>query len=203
MTLGEDLRRLLGDIDIYLFDQIRRDRIAGPLLDVGCGHGRNLGYLLRAGVEVHGVDADARAIAATQRLAAELAPAASADRFHIADFARLPFDDARFATVLANAVLHFAADEATFEIWLAEMVRVLRPGGVLFARLASTVGMESRLVLERNRRATLPDGSERFLVDQPFLDAVARRHGLRALDPIKTVVVDNLRSMTTWVVTRA
>ena len=202
MTPGEQLRRLLGDVDIYLFDQIRRDRISGPLLDVGCGHGRNLVYLLRAGVEVHGVDGDARAIAAVRRLAAELAPETGEDRFCVADFARLPYADARFNTVIANAVLHFADDTVKFDRWLAEMVRVLRPGGVLFARMASTIGIEALVKMDANRRATLPDGSDRFLVDMAFLEARSHRHRLRALEPLKTVTVENLRSMTTWVVER-
>ena len=55
-----DLLAQFGPIDIYLFDQILRGRIARGMrvLDAGCGSGRNLVYLLREGYEVFGVDAD-------------------------------------------------------------------------------------------------------------------------------------------------
>src|SRR5687768_1641778 len=66
-----------GNIDIYLFDQILRGRIAAGMrvLDAGCGSGRNLIYLLRSGYEVFGADADPQAVDETRRLAASLAPA--------------------------------------------------------------------------------------------------------------------------------
>jgi SAM-dependent methyltransferase len=49
-----------GAIDIYLFDQILRDRIRPDdrVVDVGCGFGRNLVYLMRMGCELFGVDSD-------------------------------------------------------------------------------------------------------------------------------------------------
>ncbi len=54
-----DLHEQFGDIDIYLFDQILRGRIARGMrvMDAGCGGGRNLVYLMRAGYEVFGMDA--------------------------------------------------------------------------------------------------------------------------------------------------
>jgi hypothetical protein len=46
----------------------------------------------------------------------------------------------------------------------------------------------------------LPDGTSRFLVDEALLMARTRSLGGRLLDPIKTTVVQDQRSMTTWVV---
>ncbi len=53
-----------GQIDIYVFDQILRGNIAPGMtvLDAGCGYGRNLVYLLRAGCQVFAVDADAAGV---------------------------------------------------------------------------------------------------------------------------------------------
>ena len=53
-----DLQAQFGEIDIYLFDQLLRGRLVPGtrILDVGCGSGRNLVYLLRAGYQVFGVD---------------------------------------------------------------------------------------------------------------------------------------------------
>jgi len=60
---SEDLRREFGDIDIYLFDQLHRGRIAEGMkvLDAGCGAGRNLVYLQRRGFDVWGTDGDEHA----------------------------------------------------------------------------------------------------------------------------------------------
>jgi hypothetical protein len=50
------------------------------------------------------------------------------------------------------------------------------------------------------RRYRLPDGTDRYLVDEAMLMAQTRRLGGRLLDPLKTTVVQGQRSMTTWVV---
>src|SRR5262249_47570758 len=50
------------------------------------------------------------------------------------------------------------------------------------------------------RRFILPDGSERYLVDERQLMEVTARLGGRLLDPLKTSVVQDQRCMTTWVV---
>jgi hypothetical protein len=82
---------------------------------------------------------------------------------------------------------------------MAEMWRVLAPGGVFFARLASTIGIEGKAAHVRDRWYRLPDGSDRFLVDEPYLLRIASELGGEPLDPLKTTVVQNLRAMTTWV----
>lgn len=200
-TLSE-LRTEFGDLDIYLFDQMLRGRITGGMrvLDAGCGTGRNLVYLLRCGMDVWGIDADAAAIGAARREAAALAPALGRDRFAVHPVEKTPFDDGAFDVVLSSAVLHFARDQAHWWAMLEEMWRVLRTGGLLWTRLASTIGQEARVRPLGGRRYRAPDNAERFLVDEPFLmDATEKLKGQLA-DPIKTTVVQNLRSMTTWVV---
>jgi tellurite methyltransferase len=194
------LRESFGDIDIYLFDQLLRGRFDGmrTVLDAGCGGGRNLVWLLRAGFDVHAVDRDAGAVERVRRMAAELAPHLPRENFRAAEVDALPFADAGMDAVISSAVLHFAADEVHFGRMVGEMWRVLRPGGLLFARLASSIGLEARVRPVGNGRYRLPDGSERFLVDEAGL--LARTEGLGGvlLDPIKTTNVQNLRAMTTW-----
>lgn len=199
------LRKAFGDIDIYLFDQLLRGRFDGvrTVLDAGCGGGRNLVYLLRGGFAVHGVDRDARSVEQVRRLAAELAPGLPAENFRVAEVDALPFADAAMDAVISSAVLHFAADEAHFGRMVDEMWRVLRPGGLLFARLASSIGIEARVRPLGSGRHHLPDGSERFLVDEAGLLARTEALGGALLDPIKTTNVQNLRAMTTWCVRKA
>lgn len=196
------LRQAFGDIDIYLFDQLLRGRFDGgrTVLDAGCGGGRNLVWLLRAGFDVHAVDRHAASVERVRRLAAELAPRLPPDNFGVAEVDALPFAHATMDAVISSAVLHFAADEAHFGRMVDEMWRVLRPGGMLFARLASSIGIEGRVRPAGSGRYRLPDGSERFLVDEAGLLARTEALGGVLLDPIKTTNVQNLRAMTTWVV---
>lgn len=199
---ADDLRREFGDIDIYLFDQLLRGRIARGMrvLDAGCGGGRNLVYLLRQGFDVSGTDASGDAIARTRALAANLAPDPGADRFRVEPVEQMTFADASFDVVISSAVLHFARDEAHWWAMVREMWRVLAPGGLVFARLATTIGHESRVKPLGGRRFVLPDGSERFLVDEAFIMTATRELRGALIDPLKTSVVQDLRSMMTWVV---
>lgn len=199
-AIAADLRRQFGDVDIYLFDQMLRGRFDGrtSVLDAGCGAGRNVVHLLRCGFDVHGVDRDLEAVRETRRMAADLAPALPESNFVVAEMDALPHPDGHFDAVICSAVLHFAEDERHFDAMLGEMWRVLAPGGLFFARLASSIGIEDRVRPVRGRRHLLPDGTERFLVDETMLLAAGKRLGGRLLDPIKTTNVQNLRCMTTW-----
>lgn len=199
------LQRQFGQIDIYLFDQLLRGRIRPGMrvLDAGCGAGRNLVYLLQAGFELFANDADAGAVDHVRQLAADLAPGLPAENFLVETVERMSFADLFADVVLSSAVLHFARDHDQFEAMVAEMWRVLKPGGLLFARLASSIGMAEQMRPLGGGRFLLPDGSERYLVDQARLLALTGRLGGRLLDPIKTTIVQDQRCMTTWVVRKA
>jgi SAM-dependent methyltransferase len=199
-----DLVQQFGPIDIYLFDQLLRGRIAPPMrvLDAGCGTGRNLVHLMRSGFEVFGADDDPAAIEHVRGMGAELAPRLPADNFRVEPVEAMSFAPASMDAVLSSAVLHFARDDAHFMAMLSGSWRMLRPGGVFFARLASSIGMENRVRPVAGRRHQLPDGSERYLVDEAFLLATTEALGGELLDPLKTTVVQDQRCMTTWVLRR-
>jgi SAM-dependent methyltransferase len=195
------LHEQFGPIDIYLFDQILRGRImpAMRVLDAGCGSGRNLVYFLRQGYEVFGVDADAQAVAATRRLAASLASNLPQENFRQEILEAMSFPSGFADLVISSAVLHFARDDDHFLAMLRATWRVLKPGGLLFCRLASSIGMEQCMKRIAGRRFLLPDGSERYLVDEPFLVELTKELGGELIDPLKTTVVQNQRCMTTWI----
>lgn len=190
-----------GRIDIYVFDQLLRGRITPGhrILDAGCGTGRNAHYLIACGANLHGVDQNEASVAELRDLAGRLRPGFPASNFQVASLDAIPHEDRSFDVVVCSAVLHFADDEAHFEAILDELWRILVPGGLLFARLASSIGIEQFLGNGSGRRFQLPDGTERFLVDESFLDTHAKRLNGRLLDPLKTTNVHNLRAMTTWV----
>jgi SAM-dependent methyltransferase len=219
-----DLQEWFGGIDIYIFDQLLKGRFVPGMrvLDAGCGSGRNLVYFLKSGYEVFAVDESPEAIAQVRKLAATLAPQLPAENFRVEPVERMSWDpapgsdppaiptcrdtdksrsdSAGFDVVLSSAVLHFARDEAHWQAMVDEMWRVLKPGGIFFARLASTMGMENEVKLIGGRRFRLPDGSDRFLVDEAMLHRVTSALGGEFIEPIKTTVVEKMRAMTTWVV---
>lgn len=98
---------------------------AGPLLELGCGTGRNLEQLFQAGLsEAIGVDLSSEMLAvAEKKLEARVV------RLFRHDLAQaLPLNDASVQTVLISLVLeHIEA----FQALMAEVARVLQPGGSL------------------------------------------------------------------------
>ncbi len=195
------LKETFGEIDIYLFDQILKGRIdlGMRILDAGCGSGRNLVYLLRKGYEVYAADTDPQKVEQVRRMARELAPSLPLSNFRAETVEHMSFEDSCADVVISSAVLHFARDDEQFEAMLQGSWRCVKPAGLFFCRLASSIGMETRIQPIKGRRFQLPDGSERYLVDEAMLAALTERMGHLA-DPLKTTIVQNQRAMTTWVV---
>jgi SAM-dependent methyltransferase len=190
------LSEQFGPIDIYLFDQLLRGRITPGMriFDAGCGGGRNVVYFLREGYEVCGADSDPRAIEAMRHLPGD---------FRHEALEALSFPDGFADVAILSAVLHFARDDDHFNAMLSGVWRVPKPAGLFFCRLASSIGIENQIRHIEGRRFLLPDGSERYLVDEPLLMRLTESLGGSLADPLKTTVVQNQRSMTTWVMRKA
>jgi SAM-dependent methyltransferase len=194
-----NVQEQFGQIDIYVFDQILRGNI-GPgmrVLDAGCGYGRNLVHLLREGCEIFAVDANPAGVEHVRALAAELAPNLPASNFHVSPIEKMEFPDDFADIVICNSVLHFARDEAHFLAMLKELWRVVRPGGMLFCRLGSRIGMNFERL--RGNIFRINDGSEWFLVDEAELMQMTQQMNAVMVDPLKTTIVQDYRCMTTWV----
>jgi len=189
-----------GQIDIYVFDQILRGNIVPRMkvLDAGCGYGRNLVWLLREGAEVFALDADAEGVEHVRALAKELAPQLPAGNFRVGAIESMPFEDGFADAVICNSVLHFARDEQHFLKMVEDLWRVVKPGGLLFVRLGSRIGMEFEHVQGQVFR--IGDGSKWFLVDEAALMDMTGQMDAILVDPLKTTVVQQYRCMTTWVV---
>jgi SAM-dependent methyltransferase len=198
--VGVSLEEQFGQIDIYIFDQLLRGNIAPGMrvVDAGCGYGRNLVYLLREGFDVFAMDEDPEGVAHVRALAAELQPRLPAENFQVAAIEKMPFPDAFADVVLCNSVLHFARDDRHFLSMVEELWRVLRPGGMLFTRLGSRIGMEFERI--RGNIYRIGDGSEWFLVDEAVLLRMTEQMDAVLVDSLKTTVVQDHRCMTTWVV---
>jgi tellurite methyltransferase len=190
------LQQQFGQIDIYLFDQLLRGNITPGMrvLDAGCGSGRNLVYLLREGYEVFAADQSSAAIEHTRAIA----PTLPAENLRLEPIEAISYPDATFDLVICSAVLHFSRDDAHFNAMLENLWRMLKPGGLLFCRLASTIGMPHQHLT--GHRYLAPDGVERYCVDEALLMQLTEKLNAHLVDPIKTTVVQNQRCMTTWVI---
>lgn len=192
-----ELNKLLGNIDIYLLDQILKGRFTKEMkiLDAGCGEGRNAVYFTNAGYQVFGMDKEELAIQYLRFLSKSLNPSYDAHRFQVGSMEEIPFHKEAFDAVICSAVLHFAVDEENFWQMMHELIRVLKPGGILWFRMCTGFGG----ILEQsgslgNGRYLLPDGSERFLLNQMHLDRF-KELGLKFLESPKTVLVLGQREM--------
>lgn len=195
-----NLQEQFGGIDVYLFDQLLKGRFEPGMrvLDAGCGSGRNLVYFLREGFEVYGVDHSHDAVAHVRGLARALAPHIPEENFRREPVERMSFEDESFDAVLSSAVLHFARDESHWLAMMGEMWRVLKPGGIFFARLASTAGVEGEVKHLGGRRYRLPGGVEWLLSDERMLRQTGESLRGQLLEPLKTVVVHGARAMSVW-----
>ena len=188
-----------GQIDMYVFDQVLRGNIAPGMrvLDAGCGYGRNLVHLLREGCEVFALDQDADGVDHVRKLSASLQTGLPAENFQVGSIEQMPFPDDFADVVLSNSVLHFARDDRHFRAMLTELWRVVRPGGMLFCRLGSRIGMDFERI--RGNVFRIRDGSKWFLVDEHMLLSLTEEMNAVLVDPLKTTIVQDYRCMTTWV----
>ncbi|MFZ1306850.1 MAG: class I SAM-dependent methyltransferase [Ferruginibacter sp.] len=195
MRYNTTIQDLLGQTDIYLIDQIMKGRYqpGDQLLDAGCGYGRNLHWFLHNGFNIKGIDISEVAIEQLK----DIYPDLQAGSLLVSSLENVPYSDNHFDHIICSAVLHFAESTAQFNLMLSEMVRILKPGGSLFIRMTSDIGIETKVELIGNGVFKIPDGSTRFLLTRQLLDASVRRHNLSLIEPLKTVNVADIRCMST------
>ena len=191
------IQELVGNTDIYLLDQIMKERFhtGEKILDAGCGSGRNLIWFIKNNLDIYGIDKDESAI----NYLKAVFPHFKNDRFQTAEIAALPFEDNFFDHIISSAVLHFAKSYSEFNDMIKEMVRVLKPSGSLFIRMTSDIGIENKVMPIENGVYHIPDGSTRFLLTPTLLHSIMQENNLSFIEPLKTVNVDNVRCMSTLV----
>ncbi|MGF1639186.1 MAG: class I SAM-dependent methyltransferase [Cyclobacteriaceae bacterium] len=205
MQTYKDLNRILGNADIYLIDQILKGRFEPgmKILDAGCGEGRNLFYFIQNGFNVAGIDVQTPAIQMLRFTARSLNSNFDTSQFVTGKIESLPWPEQHFDVVICSAVLHFAESRSHFFTMFAELVRVLKPGGVLFIRMTSDLGLKQQPEKADEWRYHLPDGSVRFLLNKKLLQELLTIHNLSNIEPVKTVLVEDQRCMTTLVLQHA
>lgn len=193
MTMLQDI---IGNTDIYLLDQILKGRyISGQkILEVGCGSGRNLKWFAQNDFELYGMD---RSEEALQKVKENYPKYAS--NFQCGVIENLPYEKDSFHHVICSAVLHFAEDEKHFKKMFKEMVRVLQTQGSIFIRMTTDHGIKNTIQAIKGGVYYLKDDTYRFLITSKMLDELIVEHSLELLEPFKTTLVEDVRSMGTIV----
>ncbi|MEQ8927401.1 MAG: class I SAM-dependent methyltransferase [Fulvivirga sp.] len=178
----QDLNNAIGNIDIYLLDQILKGRFENctNLLDAGCGEGRNLNYFINSGINVFGCDTNPIAIKMA-RMSHKQVPA---ENFISSSIEELTLPENSFDAIICAAVLHFASDEIHFHKILDKLVSLLKQGGILFIRMATDVGISV------NQRSGFT-----YLLPKNEIENTFTKRGLQLIEPWKSVVVNGERSM--------
>lgn len=189
------INEIIGETDIYLVDQIMKDRYKAndTILDAGCGPGRNLHWFLKNNIIIYGIDKDEEAISYLKIKH----PYLPEERFQTSPVEKMPFESNYFDHIISSAVLHFADTALQFQGMIAEMIRVLKPEGTLFIRMTSDIGIENKVDLINDGVYNIPDGSKRFLLTRSLLSALIQKHRLLFIEPLKTVNVNDVRCMST------
>jgi SAM-dependent methyltransferase len=114
-------------------------RTGGATLELGCGTGRILVPLARAGIDITGIDRSAEMLARARRRLRR-ARLESPARLTRGDVRALPFADGRFALVIAPyGLLQSLLSDRDLTATLASVHRVLAPGGTFALDLVPDV----------------------------------------------------------------
>lgn len=192
----EQLKRAIGKIDIYLLDQILKGRYEEKttILDVGCGNGRNLKWFYHNGYDIYGVDTNTKKIEEVKAKYTE-----QSALFSVQNIDALDFEGNKFDHLICCAILHFAKSEEHLKEIFSELVRVLKPNGTIFIRMATIESLEHRVKLISDGVYHLPDGTDRFLLTPKLLENLLITFNLELIDPMKYVNVNNKRCMATFI----
>ncbi len=192
----EELKNTIGNIDIYLLDQILKERYQtnSIILDAGCGNGRNLKWFYNNRFTIYGIDANIDVINTVRKKYKE-----QATHFSVQNVDTLNFDTNKFDHIVCNALLHFAQNEIHFKKMFSELVRVLKSSGTIFIRMATLEGMEKYVSEISDGRFHLPDGTDRFLLTAELLNLILKTFRLKLIEPIKYINVENTRCMATFI----
>jgi len=192
----QKLQTTLGNIDIYLLDQILKERYhkTDKILDAGCGSGRNLHWFYNNEYNLYAVDKEIESIDYIRSVYPKWSK-----KMEVCDLEQLKFKNDYFDHIICSAVLHFAHDLTQFEAMFFELIRVLKPFGTLFIRMTSDIGIEDKITPINDGVYLLGDESYRFLLTREILSNLMKKHSLSFLEPLKSTNVHDLRSMTTLV----
>jgi SAM-dependent methyltransferase len=149
-------------LDSIHWHALRAHVRSGRVLDFGCGNGRFANRLVALGVDYRGVDGSPQMIEYARSLSPDLA-----SRFACLQQDCFPFEGGTFDTCLSVIVLQYLMHTEDCECWIAEMHRVVRPGGrLVLLEQATRCGPGSSSVLHPSTESDYLDAlGDRFRVE--------------------------------------
>jgi len=170
----DETRRFTPEASRATVDLLHAELPAGePCLEIGIGTGLIALPLQDAGVGMVGVDLSA----AMLRKLAEKSGGRPAFPVVRGDATRLPFRDGAFGGGIARHVLHLIP---RWQDAVAELIRVVRPGGVLLLNIGTTEGLWEEL--QGRLETAAGEGTGRVglkAADHALLDGTLERLGAR------------------------
>ena len=196
----ENLKSNIGNIDLYLLDQILKGtyKTTDTILDAGCGKGRNLKWFYQNDFNIYGIDQDPDNIHYVKQKYPN-----SSGNFTTQTLDNLDYSNSYFNHIICNAVLHFAKDTTHFLTMFSELIRVLKPNGTLFIRVATIEGIQDKVTFISEGVYKLPDQTTRYLLTKDLLNQIQREFKVELIEPFKYVNVQNLRCMATLVLKKS
>jgi len=186
----------LGNVDIYVIDQILKGRYQNgqSILDAGCGKGRNLKWFYQDNFELFGIDTDSEFLAKAKQNYPK-----AASNFTVGTLDNLPYGENRFDHILCCAVLHFAQSETHFTTMFSELIRVLKPDGMLLIRMASNIGLDGNApeitFKENGKKGT-------YYLTRERISQLVNEFNIKFLEAVKSTNVQDERVMTTLVLSK-
>lgn len=195
-----NLKQSIEGVDIYILDQILKDRYQSGdiILEAGCGNGRNLKWFYKNGFKIHGTDINLKRLDGCKSIYTE-----QKEHFIEAELENMPYESNTFDHVICIAVLHFANDLSQYLKMFEELLRILKPQGSLLIRTATNFGIENQVQEMGSGVFNLPDGSTRFLLTSDIFKDFESDNRFNWLENVKTTIVKNKRAMTTLVIKKA
>ncbi len=162
-----DTREFVWD-DLAVFHEYIQD--GDSILDVGCGNGRVYQLFENLQVSYTGIDQSDALIG----IAKEKFPKVA---FDVGEMTTLPYPDHSFTVVLCVAAFNHLPDEHTRLQTLAEMKRVLKPGGVILMTNWNVLSDNAEKYIEKGKWQIVEDDRQDVLV--PWLTPEGKKLGDR------------------------
>ena len=197
MTEGE-INDYFGDIDLFLLDQVLKGSLGPPgnLLDVGFGSGRNMVYFLNAGWHIWGIDTDQSQVQLLRYLFQQY-PDQDPTRLTTGSVQSIPLTPASVDLVICSRVLHHLPSPDAVKSSCEEMHRVLKPDGVLYLSMNSTINFESHLLNKEGGRV-FRNGTRGVFLTDLLLDQIVEL-GFSKIMPHRTVHFEDQHAETTLI----
>lgn len=192
-TEENDQEKLLGEIGQlhpHLLEQLRGGLLQPQMkiLEIGCGYGNNIRFFIKHRYQAFATDQSEESIQLIREYLPGWNPVLNPENFQPADPLALPFDDGFFDYAFS---LHFSGFTKTFQTLqslIGEALRVIKPSGVLFLQLETSIGLEGKILHLTGNRYLLQDGHEKFLLSEQEVNEVLNNLKCSTIRPMITVM---------------